>query len=152
MKNVFAHSLFAAFLLVFLGAGCAVQPEGEDLLRSEGEDNAPSVSAADVAALNGCSAEWKCGSCTTLYCTGQSSCNILSTAPYGVECDGVQKRCQTCSFNGVTYTDGQVVGPASGVHCSSKFDGHCIGGVFAGAPCISSAQCYARCCNGNWSH
>jgi hypothetical protein len=65
-----------------------------------------------------------------------------------VSCDGAQQLCMTCSFNGNTYTDGQIV--SSGVRCSSKLNGYCIGGVFAGEPCVASGQCYAECCNGTW--
>ncbi len=55
---------------------------------------------------------------------------------------------RNCTFNGQTYETGQVV--ASGVRCSAKYNGYCIGGVFAGSACVASGECYATCDNGNW--
>lgn len=55
---------------------------------------------------------------------------------------------KNCTFNGQSYQDGQSV--ASGVRCSSKYNGYCIGGVFAGKECVASGECYATCSNGTW--
>lgn len=57
---------------------------------------------------------------------------------------------KSCTFNGQSYQDGQSV--VSGARCSSsKFDGYCIGGAFAGDACISNGDCYAKCNNGVWN-
>ncbi len=130
------RSLLTAVLFSFL-AGCNVGPGAE------------AVSAEELASLDQslatCSA--RCGTRTTLTCTG-NVCSAVDGATGSVTCDGVTTACQTCSFNGVTYGDGQTV--SSGVRCSAKVNGYCMGGVFAGDSCVASGECYATCVNGTW--
>ena len=132
------RAMFAAFLLSLLIGACYSEQGSEE--------NASDPSML-IATTDGCTATITCGSCTTLSCSGSTSTSC-STTTISVTCNGVTQSCQTCTFNGQTYTDGQNV--STGVHCSSKVDGVCVGGVFAGKSCVASGECYATCCNGTW--
>lgn len=84
------------------------------------------------------------------------SLNLTSGRRLLVTVDGYASLCgpyqlsitKNCVWNGTQYQDGQSV--ASGVRCSAKLDGYCIGGVFAGKACVASGECYATCHNGVW--
>ena len=145
MVETLTRSMFALLVLVFLGAGCAIQPESKGHLQPGSEDEALTSAEANIGVQYVCTAS--CGSCTTLSCDYQSSCLRQDGSNGYVECDGVRQSCQTCTFNGQTYTDGQFV---TGARCSSKLNGYCIGGIFAGKSCVASGDCYAECCNGTW--
>ena len=130
--------MFASSLLSLLIGACYSEPGSEQ--------NASGTSML-ISTTDGCTATITCGSCTTLSCSGSTSVSC-STTTTSVTCNGVIQSCQTCTFNGQTFTDGQVV--STGVRCSSKVDGVCVGGVFAGRSCVASGECYATCCNGIW--
>ncbi|MFY2562283.1 hypothetical protein ACN469_32115 [Corallococcus terminator] len=100
--------------------------------------------------LAACTATAVCGSCTTLTCSGTSTCSAQNGPTGFATCDGVTKSCQTCTYRGVTYADGQYYPDDGTTGCSAKVNGRCMGGPFAGKACVASGQCYASCCNGVW--
>jgi hypothetical protein len=85
-----------------------------------------------------------------------TSLNLSSGRQLLVTVDGYASLCgsfalnitKNCTFNGVSYQHDQSV--ASGVRCSAKTNGYCIGGVFAGSACAANGECYATCNNGVW--
>ncbi|WP_338864788.1 hypothetical protein [Myxococcus stipitatus] len=140
-----------ALLSVFLVA-CSPEPlpgesgaeptSTESLLSEATEEAAPSLAACTATAV--------CGTCTTLRCDGTSTCSAANGPTGHATCDGVVKACQTCTYEGVTYNDGQYSNDSSSIRCSAKSNGYCIGGPVAGMPCVASGQCRVKCCNGTW--
>lgn len=147
------RTLFTAALLSALLAACGSEPGST-------ESSIPTVESSQLhesseglstdSELAACTATAICGSCTTLRCSGTSTCSALNGATGFVTCDGVTKSCQTCTYGGVTFGDGAYYPNDGSTICSAKDDGYCLGGPFSGRSCVSSGECYAECCNGVW--
>ena len=55
---------------------------------------------------------------------------------------------ESCYYNGTSYAHCQ--SSSLGAHCSSKFDGVCVGGAAAGSACVATGECFSICDDGTW--
>lgn len=148
MRNVAA--LVAASLLCFAGfVGCATEPEPEeDMLSDLGE--------VEQELAGDCTVSLECSTGVTVSCSGTSyQCSVGTS---GVTCNGSLVACPStpgapCYFKGKWYQDGYVFGAAgTGIRCSSKVNGYCTAGPFAGNVCVANGECYATCVDGTWEN
>lgn len=147
--------LRAVFMVVLSSlclTACSPDPTEENPTSHEESALGDQVQGAESSgdSLAACTATAICGSCTTLRCSGTSICSALNGPTGFVTCDGVTKSCQTCTYGGVTFSDGAYYPNDGSTICSAKDDGYCLGGPFSGRSCVSSGECYAECCNGVW--
>ncbi|NTX11617.1 hypothetical protein HUA74_09460 [Myxococcus sp. CA051A] len=146
------RTLFSAALLSALFAACSPDPtEGTPVSNEEVTlDEQTQGLESNGGTLAACTATAICGTCTTLTCSGTSTCSALNGTTGFVTCDGVTKSCRTCTYGGMTFNDGEGYPIDGSTSCSAKDDGYCLGGPFSGRSCVGSGECYARCCNGEW--
>jgi hypothetical protein len=145
-------SLATAALFSVLLVACSPEPQpGEGDAETMTSESAVSEEAgAQDPSLAACTATAVCGSCTTLTCSGTSTCSALNGPLGHATCDGVRNACRTCTYQRESYADGSIPADSADTYCSAKVDGYCIGGPWAGRPCVATGQCLVRCCNGTW--
>lgn len=139
------RTLFTATLLSALLAACGSEPGPTQPSTAVEESSQLDESAEGLSTdseLAACTASARCGDCTTVTCSGVSTCSGVDGPTGAATCDGVATSCRMCPFRTQSYADGTTY---AGTCASNRCTGPLVGN-----PCLNAAQCVALCCNGTW--